>query len=45
MNDKLLIYVKYEVYVEYIFCKLCKDEVNVIFVNYVKDGLPYTERR
>ena len=36
MNNKFRKYVKYEIYVNYVFCKLCKNEIYVKLVNYVK---------
>ena len=37
MNNKLIKICKNnEIYVNYIFCKLCKNETYVKFVNYVK---------
>ena len=38
-------YVKHEDYVNYVFCKLCKNEIDEKNVNYVVYGEAYYERR
>ena len=45
MNNKLWKHVKYEIYVNYVFCKLCKNEIYIRIENYVKYDQPYNERR
>ena len=38
INNKVQNYIKYDNYVNYVFCRLCKDEIYVKNVDYVKYG-------